>query len=639
MKPLGIRNRILLAALAPAALVALLIASVLVIEQQKYSHLEQHRRLAAVARQLAAAAEYTMFVGDNDRLRALVDAAMAEPDVKAAAILDAHGEVVVSTLPVNQLPTGHDIVDGFEPTAVSERIAHWHRVPIRATNFGDDDLFANPRGVESPPLGHLLVQVSNQNLENELRRHAVTAGMAALLILFFGVLLAFFLSRDLIRILGGIGRVVEGIGLGHTHLRIERIGTDELGHLAEGINEMAAAIAQTQDDLAQRIDKATESLRHERDDAEAASQARGRFFAAASHDLRQPLQALALFVDRLERDAGPTPLLPRIHKIAQTVQNLQGLLDTLLDYSRLDGKVYRVERRPTPLADVVRQVAGDFAEAARMRQLDLRIRVRECWGLTDPALLHRVLINLVSNAVRYTQHGGLLVSCRRNATHAHIEVWDTGPGIPLDAQQTIFEELVQLDNPERDATKGLGLGLAIVRRTTDLLNHPLQLCSKVGHGSRFTITVPLTTPPLAPDQQEPQEGNAIEHARVLLVLARENAPTELLDLLDGWGCAVSVVTGADEAGRWIGGGGPPDVVVWETHEGAHGVELAQGMLDWLATATGYLLPALIVSNGPVPATDVSVGTVPRLLLARPFRPARLRALLTRILAAQDEAKS
>jgi signal transduction histidine kinase len=639
VKPLGIRNRILLAALAPAALVALLISGVLVAEQQKHSHIEQHRRLAAVARQLAAAAEYNMFIGNNERLDALLDAAMTEPDVRAAAILDARGQVLASTIPSQRLPSPHDIADGFDPAQMPDEPIHWHGIMIRATNIGEDDLFANTRGAETPPLGQLLLQVSNQPLDDELRRHTVTAALAALVILLFGVLLALALSRDLIRILGSIGRVVEGIGLGHTHLRVERIGTDELGHLAEGINEMAVAVAQTQEDLARRIEKATETLRRERDAAEAASQARSRFFAAASHDLRQPLQALGLFVDRLERDAGPTPLLPRIHKIAQTVRSLQSLLDTMLDYSRLEGKVYRVERRPVHIPEVVRQVANDFAEPARAKQLELRTWAHDCWALTDPALLHRILLNLVSNAVRYTQRGGILVACRYGATHVRVEVCDTGPGIPEESQHAIFEELVQLDNPERDASKGLGLGLAIVRRTTDLLDHPLQLRSRVGHGSRFTVTIPLVPAQQVQEDNEQPEGNPLEDARVLLVGTGTTDNAELLDQFDDWGCAVSIVASTDEAAEWIVSRGPPDVLVWETQDGASGVELAQTMLDWLTTDTGFLLPSLIISNGPVPATEAAAGSAPRLLLARPYRPARLRALITRILAAHIDSRT
>jgi len=635
MKPLGIRSRILLAALAPAFLVALLITGVLVAEQLKQSHLDQHRRLASLARQLGSAAEYNIFVGDHERLRSLLDAALAEPDVRAAAILDARGQVLASTVPDTQLPRAEEVVvDGFGSAFLSEDDVHWHGHVIRATNYGEDDLFTGLQGAEAPPLGRLLLKISNQSLNDELGRHAITASLAALLILLFGVLLAYLLSRDLIRILGEIGQVVEGIGAGQTHLRVRRIGTDELGHLAEGINEMALAVAQTQEDLARRIEKATHTLRRERDEAEAAARARSRFFTAASHDLRQPLQALGLFVGRLEHDAANSPLLPRVSKIVHTVQGLQGLLDTLLDYSRLEGKVYRVERRPVHSAEVLRRVVEDFAGTAQARQLELRARVGDCWLMTDPALLHRILLNLVGNAVRYTQSGGVLVACRPGAFHARIEVWDTGPGIPADAQQSVFEELVQLENPERDAAKGLGLGLAIVRRTADLLEHPLQLCSRVGQGTRFRITIPLAPASFGQGEGELPSDDPLEEARILLVCADPEEQAELLAQLDGWGSTVSLAANADEGAGWIASRGAPDLIVWDAQGGAAGAELAQAMIDWMCTRANCRLPALIISSGPVPAPETAPGAPRRLLLARPFRPARLRALLARALTPQ-----
>lgn len=636
MKPLGIRSRILLAALAPTILVALSITGVLVAEQLRQSHQDQHRRLAALARQIAAAAEYNIFVGDHERLRGLLDATLAEPDVQAAAILDARGRVLASTVPEMHLPRAEEVRDGFDPAFPAGRDPRWHGHGILATNYGEDDLFAGRRGMpQAPPLGRLLLKVSDQSLDDELRRHALTASLAALLILLFGVLLALLLSRDMVRVLREIGRVVAGIGAGLTHLRVGRIGTDELGHLAEGINEMAAAVAQTQEDLARRIEKATLTLRRERDAAEAAARARSRFFTAASHDLRQPLQALGLFVGRLEHDAANSPLLPRVSKIAHTVQGLQGLLDTLLDYSRLEGKVYRVERRPVHSAEALRHVADDFTETARARRLALRTRPGDCWLMTDPALLHRILLNLVSNAVRYTERGGVLIACRAGASHARIEVWDTGPGIPDDAQQAVFEELVQLANPERDAAKGLGLGLAIVRRTSDLLHHPLQLCSRVGQGTRFRITVPLAPPVLGQDEGgELPSDDPLENARILLICANPAEQVELLAQIDAWGSTVSVAANADEGAGWIVGRGAPALIVWDAQGGAAGAELAQAMIDWLCTRTNVRLPALIITSGPVPAPEPSPDGPRRLLLSRPFRPARLRAMLTRALTPQ-----
>lgn len=635
MKSLGIRGRILLAALAPATLVALLVSGMLVATQVEQSRVDQHRRLSAVARQLSSMAEFSIFSGDTGGLQRLLDSALTEPDVVGAAFLDPDGKVLASTLPTRELPPPEEVYAGFAPPLNFQHIEHWHVQPIRPVNYGEADLFSDPAKPAPPLLGQLLIKVSTASLRDEIRNYAFKAAAISALILLFGVLLALALSRGLIRTLTDVGRAVAGISRGHNDLRVAPAGTDELGQLAAGINEMASAVAQTQDELALRIAKATATLRRERDAAEAAVQARSRFFAAVSHDLRQPLQALGLFVGRLECDAGTSPpslLLPRVHKIAQTVQGLQELLDTLLDYSRLDGKVYQVARRPVRASAVINHLLDDFAEAALAKHLTLRTRVTDCWLMTDPGLLHRILLNLLSNAVRHTQSGGILVACRVGATEARIEVWDTGPGIPAAAHDVIFEELVQLDNPERDPAKGLGLGLAIVRRMADLLEHPVHLCSRVGHGSRFGITLPLAPAPSTDEELDAPADDPLNGARILLMSESPTEQVELFAQLAGWGCAVSFVSTARAAAEWVASHGSPDLLVWNAADGAAGAAMACTLIDGLGSAD-HPLPSLIIASGPVPAQAAHPGAAPRLLLPRPFRPARLRALLTHLLTA------
>ncbi|MDO9601019.1 MAG: HAMP domain-containing sensor histidine kinase, partial [Rhodocyclaceae bacterium] len=339
----------------------------------------------------------------------------------------------------------------------------------------------------------------------------------------------------------------------------------------------------------------------------------------------------------LVRQAGSRSL-PQLNKLAQTVRGLQGLLDMLLDYSRLDGKVYRVERRPVRVADVIDHLVDDFAAAAAAKGLTLRTRRvgSGCSAMTDPALLYRILLNFLGNAVRHTRHGGILVAARCTASAVRIEVWDTGPGIPAAVQEAIFEELVQLDNPERDPAKGMGLGLAIVRRTAALLEHPVQLCSRVGHGSRFSITLPRASAPAAAETATPAADDPLAGARILLLSGLPNESAELFDLLSGWGAAVTRGASVAAAEEWIAACGPPAVLIWDRQPGAPGTTAAEAALDRLAGAAGHSLPALIISPGPGPALAAPPGTAPRLLLSRPFRPARLRALLTHLLTAHAD---
>lgn len=634
MNAFGIRSRILLTVLGPTILVAVLVTGLLVIGQMRQAEVEQHRRLAAVSRQLSALAEYNLFVGNTEALRNLLKVAISEPDVLAAAFLDTRGHVLASTLPPDQLPPVEQILVGFDMAGKRASVEHWRALPIRATRLVDTDLYISTPDVDTPPLGQLLLKVSTKTLHEETQAFAIRAAGISALMLLLAVLLAIAFSRGLIRTLTDIGRVVEGIGRGKHDLRIEPHGQDELGKLAEGINAMAAAVGQTQEQLAERIIEATATLRHERDEADHTARARSRFFAAASHDLRQPAQALGLFVARLQRENLAPELQPKLGQLAQTVSNLQGLLGTLLDYSRLDGQVLRVEARPVQASQAIGQVVNSFAEAATSKNLRLRSRIHDCWLMTDPALLHRILINLIGNAVKHTRTGGVLVTCRRGAAQARIEVWDTGPGIPPEARETIFDELVQLDNPERDAEKGLGLGLAIVRKSANLLGHPLSLCSRVGQGSRFALKVPLTAPALSGNVVENKGTHEPPH--VLLVGPPSPEADELAALLESWRFDVDRVADTGAAQIIIASADTPQLIVLNFPGGAGGIEHGLAWLNRVAADTGHVLPALIVSNGPVPALGEQPGKAPRLLLTRPFRPARLRALIGRLLTHPDD---
>lgn len=635
MKSIGIRTRILLAVLGPAILVAVLVTGMLVIGQMRQAEVEQNRRLAAVARQLAALAEYNLFVGNNAALEKLLHVAKSEPDVMAAAFLNTQGRVLASTLPASELPPPEQLIPGFEAPVKSADVEHWHVLPIRATQLTDTiDLYAaTQQGDAAPPLGQLLLKISTKSLLDETRAYALKAAGISAFMLVIGIGLALAFSRGLIRTLTDIGQVVEGIGRGKFEMRVDPRGQDELGKLADGINAMAGAIGQTQEQLAERIIEATVTLRHERDEADHAARARSRFFAAASHDLRQPAQALGLFVARLQRDKTAPELQPKLQQLAQTVSNLQGLLGTLLDYSRLDGQVFRVETQPVKASQAIGPVVASFAEAADVKGLQLRSRIRDGWLMTDPALLHRILINLIGNAVRHTRTGGILVTCRHRGRQARIEVWDTGPGIPPEAHETIFDELVQLDNPERDAEKGLGLGLAIVKKSANLLGHPLSLCSRVGRGSRFALDVPFTAPSFP--EEVPRDKPASESAPVLLIGPAQPDQVEIAALLEGWQFNVRRATEPETLWQSIADDGPPQFVIFDLPKGSTQVEKSLDWLNQVAVKLGRELPALIICGGPVPALGEQPGKVPRLLLTRPFRPARLRALIGRLTTHAD----
>lgn len=626
MASFGIRARILATVLGPAVIVAVLVAAMLIMGQMQRAEAEQHRRLAAVARQLAVLAEYSLFVGNTEALEKLVQAARREPDVLAAVFLDAKGKVLASTLPREQLPPAEQIFHGFDKLPPSTTVEHWHTLAIHATRLEGDDPYVVP-SENAPVLGQLLLKVSSRSVHEEIRAYAWQAAALSAFILLVSIGLAIAFSRGLIRTLTEIGEVVTGIGRGDFSRRIAVRGDDELARLAQGINEMAAAVGQTQEQLAERILEATALLRHERDAAEHAARARSRFFAAASHDLRQPAQALGLFVARLLKEHPPPALEAKLRQLAQTIRNLQELLDTLLDYSRLDGQVVQVKLQPLRTTQAIGQVVENFADAAAEKGLTLRSRLRDAWVLTDPALLHRILINLLGNAIRHTRRGSILVACRKRGNTVRIEVWDTGPGIPPESREAIFDELVQLNNPERDPEKGLGLGLAIVRKSAALLGHPLTLCSRVGQGSRFALTVPLAAPPASSGSGE--ERSERMQAEILLISPATPARASLLDMLEKW--QFSVRCASDPGSVKLDMKHLPACVILEPGDSSS-IESSLSWLDRMTEAIGHPVPALIIGTGPAKGLGEQSEPAPRLLLQRPFRPARLRALLDRLLA-------
>ena len=219
-----------------------------------------------------------------------------------------------------------------------------------------------------------------------------------------------------------------------------------------------------------------------------------RFFAAASHDLRQPLHAIALFGAVLEKDLQHLPQHANATRLMRAVGALGNSLDTMLDVSRLDAGVIVPSREPTPLNPAFQALNQLFAASAEEKGLQLRLRASPLWVLTDAQLLQRLLANLIENALKYTQSGGVLVVARARAQNVWIDVIDTGTGIAALHLDLIFQEFFQVSNPGRDRAKGLGIGLSIVRRLSALLAHPVQVDSTPGRGSRFRVIVPIAFP-------------------------------------------------------------------------------------------------------------------------------------------------
>jgi signal transduction histidine kinase/CheY-like chemotaxis protein len=380
-------------------------------------------------------------------------------------------------------------------------------------------------------------------------------------------------------------------------------------------------------------------LREQKDAAENANVAKSRFLAAASHDLRQPLHALGLFVQVLQE----TPLATRerqvIGNIRRSVDAMEELFNALLDISRLDAGVVQPRITTIPVAAVFDRVRFEYGQIARQKRLSLVVMKTSLYVESDPSLLGRLIRNLLSNAVRYTDAGGVVLGCRRAGNdEVRIEVWDTGKGIPADRHDEIFREFYQLDNPERDRRKGLGLGLAIVERLAKLLNYRVALRSVVDKGSVFSITLPRgVREDYVPAESSPEAAAFdLTHSLVLVIDDEVAVQEGMAALLRKWQCDVLTAgSGAEMMDKLVAVQRRPDLIVSDYR--LRGTENGIQVVEMLRSEFNLDIPALLVTGDTAPdrLRDAEASGLP--ILHKPLNPARLRTLITHLLRERTRA--
>ncbi len=269
-----------------------------------------------------------------------------------------------------------------------------------------------------------------------------------------------------------------------------RLGTEQTD-----IALLLVSLSRDLDETRRKLAAVTAEREAERDAAQQADHSKTRFLAAASHDLRQPLQALGLFVATLAQRSLPDDIKNIVDKIEGSLEALEHLLDGLLDISRLDAGAIEAHSVAFPLQSLFDRMSLEFESLAERKGLSLRLLRTGATVRSDPALLERILRNLLSNAIRYTRSGGVVVGCRRKSTGLRIEVWDSGSGIAASDQKEIFREFRQLGGNTDGERHGLGLGLAIVERLSHLLGLQIELRSRLGKGSMFAIVLPAAARP------------------------------------------------------------------------------------------------------------------------------------------------
>ena len=392
------------------------------------------------------------------------------------------------------------------------------------------------------------------------------------------------------------------------------------------------ALIEAKATLEQRVERRTLELsdalaaqRRAKQEAEAANTSKTRFLAAASHDLLQPLNAARLFTAALgTQDTLPPASLELAQRIESALRSAEELLDGLLDVSRLDAGSLKPTHAAVAVLPLLTSLQLQFAPQAQSRQLELRLRTPDLHVRSDRMLLRRILQNFIANALRYTAQGGVLIGCRRRGDAARIEVWDTGPGIPLIQQQAIFSEFQRGDIASPWGEKGLGLGLSICQRMAGVLGHRLGLQSVPGRGSCFFLEVPLSAEAAVKPAPLVTEVEQVDSLRVLCV---DNDP-EILDgmraLLTRWGMRVDTALGLEQA-LVVARQHTPDLLLVDFHLGESLDGLA--VLDILRGALQPPPPgALISADGSEEvARRARDSGYPQ--LQKPVRPAALRALI------------
>ena len=370
--------------------------------------------------------------------------------------------------------------------------------------------------------------------------------------------------------------------------------------------------------------------------AEEANRSKTRFLAAASHDLLQPMNAASLFVSilRQQQEGSDDEQSQLVKRIDRSLKASEQLLSALLDISKLDSGMYDPEPEAIGVPEIFEQLRRRFKALAGNRDLLLRVHPIDCVIYSDRNLLYRILQNFLANAIHYTETGGVLLGCRLRGDKLRISIWDTGIGIADSEVKAIFQEFHRLDYARRKDEKGLGLGLAICDRIARMLNHDIDVSSRPGHGSCFSVTVPLA---LDTDKQPSERPVAVQveasGLRDLVILCVDNEP-DILEamnlLLDRWGCpSVMLAETQAQAAQQVLMHGTPDFVLVDYHltDQSNGLQVMQHLDNILATQ----LPAIVITADRSSELEEAVRAKGYGLLRKPIRPAALRALMTNMI--------
>ncbi|MBC7209158.1 MAG: response regulator, partial [Pseudomonas sp.] len=416
-----------------------------------------------------------------------------------------------------------------------------------------------------------------------------------------------------------------GFGMSFTDITPFREAEQALRDSNEGLEQRVA-------ERTHELSQLNQALTEAKSRAEAVSQSKTRFLAAVSHDLMQPLNAARLFSAALSQQAEAMNDEARqlVQHMDSSLRSAEELISDLLDISRLENGKVTPDIKPFALNELFDTLGAEFKVLAAEKGLEFRLRGSRLRVDSDMKLLRRVLQNFLTNALRYGK-SPLLLGARRQSGRLWLEVWDRGPGIADDKLQVIFQEFKRLDSHQTRAEKGLGLGLAIADGLCRVLGHPLEVRSWPGKGSVFRVSVPIAHSP-APATPAPveQAGQPLAGLQVLCVDNEDSILIGMNSLLSRWGCQVWTARNQAECEALLGKGLRPHLALVDYH--LDDGETGTGLMGWLRTRLGEPVPGVVISADGRNETIALVHAAGLDYLAKPVKPAALRALLNRHLS-------
>jgi two-component system, sensor histidine kinase len=383
-----------------------------------------------------------------------------------------------------------------------------------------------------------------------------------------------------------------------------------------------------------RLERINDELMQARDASDSANRMKTRFFTAVGHDLLQPLHAARLSLSALSDPLSDFHAHTAVKQIDRSLSSMEDLLRTILDMSGLETGIIKPDLRPIAVEDLLVSLVASLGPLAAAKQLAMTARPTDAAVISDPVMLRRILQNLLANAVHYTQTGAVMMAARRRNGSVRIEVWDTGPGISKAEQKWIFEEFQRGTASKTAQREGFGLGLSIAQRMTETLGARLTVCSKLGQGSMFAVTVPyagsarLMSPPQTVSPLIGAYG--FSGTRVLVINDDPTIASSLGELLERWSCQIRSVSSLTELGDVMTD--PlyrPDIVIADYDQAISSNGLAA--VQRMRAIFGQSLPAIIMAAVGTDRVADDTRAADCELLHKPVRPSELRALMQHML--------